>query len=47
MDIAAHALRLFDLTEDSFVIGALGSRRFDRDGLAAVCLSCENLQWGI
>jgi hypothetical protein len=46
MDISAHALRLFDLTEDDFVVEVLGRRRFDRDGLAAECGGCEHLQWG-
>jgi hypothetical protein len=46
MDISAHALRLFDLSSDPFVAEVLGSRRFDRDALAKVCLGCENLQWG-
>ncbi len=46
MDISAHALRFFNLTEDDFLIGVLGERRFDRDALGAVCGSCENLRWG-
>ena len=46
MDLSAHALRLFNLTDDVFVILTLGDRRRDRDLLAEVCTTCENLPWG-
>jgi len=46
MDISAHALGLFDLTNDAFTTVTLGASRLDREALAQVCGGCGNLQWG-
>lgn len=46
MDVSAHALRLFDLTNDAYMSELLGDLRFDRDALAMTCEKCPYLQWG-